>query len=180
MISHRLDVNKALTRIEKRSLEVTHERAKWQVWITELEKEEEAHHEAEKKKNKAGTALFKENAERLAELKKEEEVRRKEETEQGEVWDPIEDIIGEQRAGYVALVKVLIQHAKNDETVEQLAKKRAEELKMEFSMASDPNVALGNALSGLQLDQESVKLRRMEMLRRGQGSIFLSFRSTSM
>jgi hypothetical protein len=50
------------------------------------------------------------------------------EDEKEEVWDPIEQIISDVRAGYVSLIKVLIKAEGVDEREVQLAVKRAEEI----------------------------------------------------
>lgn len=89
----------------------------------------DAKSEAEKKKVKAEAALFKAHQENVSKLREEEEAKRREELEKEEVWDPIEYIIEDIRAGYVALIKVLTNAEGVEPKEMQLAIQRAKEIK---------------------------------------------------
>ena len=130
-------VLRALERLERRTADVLYKKQQWFNWVRHLEDEEEAHRENEKKKVKKEAALFqrhwKEVSAWMRELRAKEDAKRQveyleqayhERTSQHEVdedneeaWDPIEDVIEDQRGKYVEL----IQHFLWDEQEEQKA-----------------------------------------------------------
>ncbi|KAI5850540.1 hypothetical protein DFP73DRAFT_473014 [Morchella snyderi] len=97
-----------LGRLEKRTLDVQYSNAQWYDWVESIQAEMDAKSEAEKKKVKAEAALFKAHQENVSKLRDEEEVRRRIQIEKEEVWDPIEEIIEDARAGYVALIRAFL------------------------------------------------------------------------
>lgn len=118
----------ALQRLEKRVLNAQYSKAQWYLWVNTLQAEADANSEAEQKKAKAEAVLFKEHQKNMNKLREETEAERRLEEEKEEVWDPIEQIISDARAGYVSLIKVLTRMEGVDEREMQLAVKRAEEI----------------------------------------------------
>jgi hypothetical protein len=124
-------VLRALERLERRTAEVLYKKQQWFKWVRSLEDEEEANRENEKKKIKKEAALFqrhwKEVTARTKELRAREDVKRQaehlekayyERMSQQEVdevdevdeddealWDPVEDVIDDQRGSYVELIQ---------------------------------------------------------------------------
>jgi hypothetical protein len=118
-------VLRALERLERRTADVLYEKQQWFNWVRNLEDEEEAHRENEKKKVKKEAALFqrhwKEVSARMRELRAKEDVKRQAEyleqayherasqhnvdEDDEEAWDPIEGVIEDQRGNYVELIR---------------------------------------------------------------------------
>ena len=117
-------VLRALERLERRIAEVLYEQRKWFRWVRECQDTEEAYRDSEKKKIKQEAALFRchqrEIRLRTERLKAREDSKRqaaeldqayyerlsqqaKEKVE--EDWDPIEDIVENERGTYVDLIK---------------------------------------------------------------------------
>ena len=130
-------VLRALERLERRTADILYKKQQWFNWVRNLEDEEEAHRENEKKKVKKEAALFqrhwKEVSTRMRKLRAKEDAKRQAEylerayhemaSQRGvdeddeEAWDPIEDVIEDQRGNYVEL----IQHFLWDEQKKQKA-----------------------------------------------------------
>ncbi|THV98725.1 hypothetical protein D6D26_06262 [Aureobasidium pullulans] len=128
LISEKHNTSRALEKLERRTAEVLYRQQQWFGWVRNLEDDEEKERDAEKKKIKQEAALFKrhwkdvsarldklrqkENEKRQAEyLEKvwEERNRFEEELtaegEGGEEWDPIEDVVEDERENYVDLIR---------------------------------------------------------------------------
>ncbi len=121
-------VQRSLERLGRRTMHVLHNKHKWFKWVRQRQLEEETERENEKAKVKAEAALFKRHQKELtARL---EAVRAKEEQKQQDVfleqalkerieaddaddtddaddayWDPIEDVIADERGNYIDLVR---------------------------------------------------------------------------
>lgn len=128
LISEKHHTGRALERLERRTAEVLYKQQQWFGWVRNLEDDEEKERDAEKKKIKQEAALFrrhwkdvsarmeklrqKENNKRQAEyLEKVWEERHKFEAdlaaegEGGEEWDPIEDVVEDERGSYIDLIR---------------------------------------------------------------------------
>ncbi|KAA8908778.1 hypothetical protein FN846DRAFT_944613 [Sphaerosporella brunnea] len=125
---NRVTVTGALLRIERRMLGLKYKDAEWMEWVRSLQLAEDTKSAAEKKKVKAEHALFRENQAKIEKAREEEEKRRREEREKEEVWDPVEDIIEEQRIRYVALLRMLLRKEGVGEQEEEMALKMARDL----------------------------------------------------
>lgn len=128
LISEKHNTGRALERLERRTAEVLYRQQQWFGWVRDLEDDEEKERDAEKKKIKQEAALFrrhwkdvsarmeklrqKENEKRQSEyLEKVWEERNKFEAELtaegegGEEWDPIEDVVEDERGSYIDLIR---------------------------------------------------------------------------
>ncbi|OQV00840.1 hypothetical protein CLAIMM_06285 [Cladophialophora immunda] len=124
LITQKLTVQKALVRLTQRLAEVLYQQRKWFKWARECQEEEEKQRENEQKKIKHEAALFRRQAKRLEarirELRAKEDSRRQEEylesvyqeslanqsaESDDEAWDPIEDIMENERGTYIELIK---------------------------------------------------------------------------
>ncbi|KAK4693776.1 hypothetical protein P7C71_g3680, partial [Lecanoromycetidae sp. Uapishka_2] len=122
--SRRNIVIRVLERLERRTGEVLYEKAKWFKWVRECQDTEEQQRENEKKKIKKEAALFrrhmKEVQSRMRELRAKEDLKRQEtyleeaykealsQEEQEAEWDPIEDVIDDERGNYIDLIKHIL------------------------------------------------------------------------
>ncbi|KAK7510074.1 hypothetical protein IWZ03DRAFT_433735 [Phyllosticta citriasiana] len=118
-------VLRALERLERRTAEVMCSKRKWFNWVRHLEDKVDKQREAEKKKVKQEAALFKrhwkEVEKRMRDLRKKEEEKRQQEfldqawRERQKLdveddsddmeWDPIEDVVEDERGNYIDLIK---------------------------------------------------------------------------
>ncbi|KAF2136281.1 uncharacterized protein K452DRAFT_322524 [Aplosporella prunicola CBS 121167] len=116
-------VLRALERLERRTAEVLYEKQKWFKWVRALEDDEEKERDAEKKKVKQEAALFKRHWKevqvRLRELRAKEDEKRQaefldkawqerkalDEESADEEWDPIDDVLEDERGSYIDLIK---------------------------------------------------------------------------
>lgn len=126
LISEKHNVGRALERLERRTAEVLYKQQQWFGWVRNLEDDEEKMRDAEKKKIKQEAALFKrhwkdvsarmdklrqkENDKRQAEyLEKAWEERHKFDDQPAEAgdeeWDPIEDVVEDERGSYIDLIR---------------------------------------------------------------------------
>lgn len=131
---------RALERIEQRTAAVLYEREQWFKWVKATQAEEEATREKEQKKVKLEAAMFqrhwKDLQSRLKSLRdKEEKLRQNAYLEQvwkermasatedggqgeAEMWDPIEDMLAEEREKYLDLIRQFLwfdpKEAKDD------------------------------------------------------------------
>ncbi|KAL8954154.1 MAG: hypothetical protein Q9222_000038 [Ikaeria aurantiellina] len=116
-------VLRALERLERRTADVLYEERKWFKWVRQCQDTEEAQRENEKKKIKQGAALFRRHQKELhlreQESKTKEALKRQDaeldkifnvrlsieaEEEAERKWDPIEDIVEDQRGTYIELI----------------------------------------------------------------------------
>lgn len=120
--SRRHIVLRALEKLETRTAQVLYEKEKWYNWVREVQQEEEATREKESKKVKLEAAMFKRHWKKMqvrlrAQREKEEKQRQDAYLEavyrerisasedDDEMWDPIEDVIDDERSRYVDLIK---------------------------------------------------------------------------
>ncbi|KAI0378676.1 hypothetical protein F5Y04DRAFT_143384 [Hypomontagnella monticulosa] len=122
--SRRHVVLRALEKLETRTAQVLYEKEKWYKWIREVQQDEEATREKESKKVKLEAAMFKRHWKKMqvrlrAQREKEEKQRQDAyleaayqerismdiESEDDEMWDPIEDVVDDERSRYVDLIK---------------------------------------------------------------------------
>ncbi|KAL7625951.1 hypothetical protein AAE478_002720 [Parahypoxylon ruwenzoriense] len=116
---------RALEKLEKRTAQVLYEKEKWYVWVRGVQQEEEANREKESKKVKLEAAMFKRHWKKMqvrlrAQREKEEKQRQDafleaayqervsaslDSEDDDEVWDPIEDVVEDERSRYVDLIK---------------------------------------------------------------------------
>ena len=117
-------VLRALERLERRTAEVLYQKRKWFSWVRQAQDVEETQRESEKKRIKKEAALFKRHAKdmqlRLRDLRAREDAKRSEafleeayidrlsEEEEDARWDPIEDVIEDERGHYVDLIKHIL------------------------------------------------------------------------
>ncbi|KAL8979797.1 MAG: hypothetical protein Q9205_004956 [Flavoplaca limonia] len=122
--SRRFIVVRALESLERRVSEVLYKKQKWFKWVRQCQEEEETARETEKKKIKKEAALFRRHVKdvqaRMKELRAKEDLKRQEayldeaynarlsEEEQEAQWDPIEDVIEDERGNYIDLIKHIL------------------------------------------------------------------------
>ncbi len=122
--SRRSIVIRALERLERRVGDVLYQKQKWFKWVRQCQDEEEVARENEKKKVKKEATLFKRHMKdvqsRMRELRAKEDLKRQEayldeaystrlsEEEQEAEWDPIEEVIEDERGNYVDLIKHIL------------------------------------------------------------------------
>ncbi|OTA99348.1 hypothetical protein M426DRAFT_325209 [Hypoxylon sp. CI-4A] len=118
-------VLRALERLEKRTAQFLYEKEKWYSWVRDVQEEEEETREKESKKVKLEAQMFRRHwnkmQARLKAQREKEEKRRQdayleaayqervsiseESEDDAEMWDPIEDIVEDERSRYVDLIK---------------------------------------------------------------------------
>ncbi|KAL9600390.1 MAG: hypothetical protein Q9219_003240 [cf. Caloplaca sp. 3 TL-2023] len=122
--NRRFIVIRALERLERRVSEVLYDTQRWFKWVRECQDEEDAARENEKKKIKSEAALFKRHVKdvqaRMRALRAREDLKQQEdyleiayntrlsEEEQEAQWDPIEDVIKDERGNYIDLIKNIL------------------------------------------------------------------------
>lgn len=144
--SHKNAVLRAVERVERRTAEVLYDKQKWFKWVRRLEDEEEKARDAEKKKVKQEAALlkrhWKEVEARMRELRQREaqrrqdeflekaleERRRLDEDSADEEWDPIEDMVEDERGNYIDLLRLFLwqETARDVSSVEGAGDKEVE------------------------------------------------------
>ncbi|KAL3426787.1 hypothetical protein PVAG01_00296 [Phlyctema vagabunda] len=133
--SQRFAVTKALERIERRVADMAYGKQKWFKWVRQCQDDDEASQEKGQGKVKKEAALFrrpwKETHRRLRELRAKEnqkkqdafleEIYRKSLQQQGKKeeeddtdWDPIEDVVEDNRENFVNLIKRFLWMMKVD------------------------------------------------------------------
>lgn len=128
LISEKHNTGRALERLERRTAEVLYKQQQWFGWVRNLEDDEEKERDAEKKKIKQEAALFrrhwKDVSARMDKLRQKEDEKRQAEYldkvweernkfeadltadgEGGEEWDPIEDVVEDERGSYIDLIR---------------------------------------------------------------------------
>lgn len=117
-------VLRALEKLERRTAEVLYEKEKWFKWVRKVQEDDETNREKEQKKVKLEAAMFKRHWKKMqtrikAQREKEEKRRQDiflEEAYQERVkamsledddekWDPIEDVVKDERGQYIDLIK---------------------------------------------------------------------------
>ncbi|KAL8672046.1 MAG: hypothetical protein Q9168_003473 [Polycauliona sp. 1 TL-2023] len=122
--SRRFIVVRALESLERRASEVFYKKQKWFKWVRQCQDDEETARETEKKKIKKEAALFRRHVKdvqvRMKELRAKEDLKQQEayldetyntrisEEEQEAEWDPIEDVIEDERGNYVDLIRHIL------------------------------------------------------------------------
>ena len=117
-------VVRALERLERRTAEVLYKKHNWFSWVRQVQDLEETQRESEKKRVKKEAALFKRHAKerqlRMRDLRAREDTKRSEafleevykermsEEEEDAHWDPIEDVIEDERGNYIDLIKHIL------------------------------------------------------------------------
>lgn len=117
-------VVRALERLERRTAEVLYKKHKWFSWVRQVQDLEETQRESEKKTVKKEAALFKRHIKdrqlRMRDLRAREDAKRSEafleeayrermsEEEEDAHWDPIEDVIDDERGNYIDLIKHIL------------------------------------------------------------------------
>lgn len=117
-------VVRALERLERRTAEVLYKKHKWFSWVRQVQDLEETQRESEKKRVKKEAALFKRHVKdrqlRMRDLRAREDAKRQEtyleqawqermsEEEENAHWDPIEDVIEDERGNYIDLIKHIL------------------------------------------------------------------------
>ena len=117
-------VVRALERLERRTAEVLYKKHKWFSWVRQVQDLEETQRESEKKRVKKEAALFKRHVKerqlRMRDLRAKEDAKRSEafldnayrermsEEEEDAHWDPIEDVIEDERGNYIDLIKHIL------------------------------------------------------------------------
>lgn len=117
-------VVRALERLERRTAEVLYKKHKWFSWVRQVQDLEETQRENEKKRVKKEAALFKRHVKdrqlRMRDLRAKEDAKRSEvfldeayrarmsEEEEDAHWDPIEDVIEDERGNYIDLIKHIL------------------------------------------------------------------------
>ncbi|KAI0485340.1 hypothetical protein GGR56DRAFT_70131 [Xylariaceae sp. FL0804] len=123
--SRRHIVLRALEALEKRTAQVLYEQEKWFDWVRNVQMIEETRREKEAKKVKLEAAMFKRHWKKMEvrlRAKREKEEKRRQDAflesayqermnaprdtdEDAEMWDPIEDLVEDEHARYVDLIK---------------------------------------------------------------------------
>lgn len=146
-------VVRVLERLERRVSEVLYKKQKWFKWVRQCQDEEETARENEQKKIKKEAALFKRHIKevqsRMRELRAKEDLKRQEtyleevynsrlsEEEQEADWDPIEDVIEDERGNYIDLIKHILLLT---ETVEDAQGTKKAEPSINYGIqAEEPN-----------------------------------------
>lgn len=117
-------VLRALERLERRTAEVLYKKHKWFSWVRQVQDSEETQRESEKKRVKKEAALFKRHVKdrqlRMRDLRAREDAKRSEafleeaykermsEEEKDAHWDPVEDVIEDERGNYIDLIKHIL------------------------------------------------------------------------
>ena len=117
-------VLRALERLERRIAEILYKKNEWFSWIRQVQDTEEMQRESEKKRVKKEAALFKRHVKdrqlRMRDLRAREDAKRSEafleeaykermsEEEENAHWDPIEDVIEDERGNYIDLIKHIL------------------------------------------------------------------------
>ncbi|EEQ92317.2 uncharacterized protein BDCG_07437 [Blastomyces dermatitidis ER-3] len=119
LLKQKVTVATALERVTRRTAEVLYKKRKWFQWTTKCQEEEEKMRENEKKKIKREAALFrrqvKEVDRRMRELRIKEQKKQQDDflqkvyeervAQDAESWDPIEDVLDNERGTYISLIE---------------------------------------------------------------------------
>ncbi|EEP82860.1 predicted protein [Uncinocarpus reesii 1704] len=119
LLNIKLTVTKALERIDIQITVVLYQKQKWFQWVRQCQEDDEKARDNEKRKIKREAALFRRQAKeverRLRDLRSKEEAIRQEQfleqayqerlAESDEDWDPIEDMVENERDSYTDIIK---------------------------------------------------------------------------
>ncbi|KAG5296501.1 hypothetical protein I7I50_09691 [Histoplasma capsulatum G186AR] len=119
LLQQKLTVATALERVTRRTAEVLYKKRKWFQWTMECQQEEDKMRENERRKVKREAALFrrqvKEVDRRMRELRLKEQQKKQDDflqkayeerlAQDAESWDPIEDVLDNERGTYVSLIE---------------------------------------------------------------------------
>ena len=123
MQNQKFIVNHALEQLERRKAAILYGKENWFQWVRERQDEEEAQRENEKRKIKREAALWKRHwklfQSRMKTLSEKENEKRQDEfldqaynqrlsAEDTEMWDPIEDLVEDERGSYLDMVKMFL------------------------------------------------------------------------
>ena len=130
-------VVRALERLERRTAEVLYKKNKWFSWVRQVQDLEEMQRESEKKRVKKEAALFKRHIKdrqlRMRDLRAKEDAKRSEafleeaykermsKEEEDAHWDPIDDVIEDERGNYVDLIKHILLMTEDTSGVEEMS-----------------------------------------------------------
>lgn len=113
----------ALLRLERRTAEVLYQRRTWFKWVRSQQDEEEARRDSEKKRIRHEAALFKRHwaqmKQHIKEMRMKEDLKRQEDfleeafkarmsLDEDNLWDPIEDVVEDERDSYVDMLKLFL------------------------------------------------------------------------
>ncbi|KKZ63042.1 hypothetical protein EMCG_02612 [[Emmonsia] crescens] len=119
LLQQKVTVAIALERVTRRTAEVLYKKRKWFQWTLKCQQEEDKTRENEKRKIKREAALFrrqmKEVDRRMRELRLKEQKKQQDDflqrvyeerlAQDGESWDPIEDVLDNERGTYINLIE---------------------------------------------------------------------------
>jgi len=128
--NERATVTKALERIERRTAEILYKNRKWFKWVRQCQDDDEAHREKEQKKVKQEAALFRRHwkevqqrlkGKRAKEDKKKQDTflekvykerlaQQQDDEEDDSDWDPIDDVIEDNRGNFVGMLALLVSY----------------------------------------------------------------------
>lgn len=168
--TQRATVAKSLEKLERRVLELRHNKESWAQWVATLQAEKDARQDAEKKKVKAEAQLYRENKAKVEELKRREREKNEEQIEKEEVWDPIEAYIEQQRLGYVALLRFLVQRTSKGMEEEKIALEHAREI--QDAINERQNAKLDSAINYTKSQDEMIE-ERNQLLKEGHEKRFM-------
>lgn len=167
---------RALERIEQRTAAVLYEREQWYKWVKATQAEEEATREKEQKKVKLEAALFqrhwKDLQSRLKSLReKEEKLRQNAYLEQvwkermasaaagegeAEMWDPIEDMMAEEREKYLDIIRQFLWFKPKD-TKENPTQHDEQQLQTREDEGQAPDAQIAPAPVTIENEVDEVK-----------------------
>lgn len=122
----------ALQRLERHTAEVLYQRRVWFKWVRNQQDEEEARRDSEKKRIRHEAALFKRHwaqvKQHIREMRIKEDLKRQDDyleeafktrmsLEEDNAWDPIEDVVEEERGSYIDMLKLFL--FMNDATLDE-------------------------------------------------------------
>ena len=157
--SRRSVVLRALERLERRVADVLYKQQKWFKWVRQCQDEEDTARENEKKKVKKEAALFrrheKDTQSRIRELRAKEDLKRQEiyldeaynarlSDEEDAEWDPIEDVIEDERGNYIDLIKHILLMT---DVVDESQRETDQELLTNGNTATSMSTALSKSRS---------------------------------
>lgn len=169
---------RALERIEQRTAAVLYEREQWFKWVKATQAEEEATREKEQKKVKLEAAMFqrhwKDLQSRLKSLRdKEEKLRQDAYLEQvwkeriesasegggegeAEMWDPIDDMLAEEREKYLDLIRQFLWYGP-EEKKDEPAQQNEQQLQNQEGDGSAPRTHVEPAPATVDDDEDEIR-----------------------
>ncbi|QSZ37286.1 hypothetical protein DSL72_009380 [Monilinia vaccinii-corymbosi] len=140
LVNQKIDVTKALERLERRTAEILYKNQQWFEWVRQCQDDEEANREKEQKKIKQEAQLWQRNW-KQAKQRMEEKMRREEKKKQDtflekiykekmkEVenesaddemdWDPIEDELEDGRGNFIDLMRHFLWMSSEEQKTEE-------------------------------------------------------------